>query len=830
MDALDRSLSIFKKPLESRTDHDVGQLMEWFNTLEFPAHIKDRVDMRKMCTEIQYERFPARTEIFREYDSGDKFYIVLSGCVNVFVANAGLINTLKPGNVFGDAALQQPNAERTATVVTSKRSDICEFGVLSAAAFTRCLQNGFTVHNWGEDTGGAHIREKDRGFGRKTIVVRHIGIDKNAGLVNNMRRIGNAARFVHRLKRATRSRLGTRSWAEIWKSDDCVSDRVNVHELIGRSDVKMPRQQLKAALRALGKAESRRQARDVVAIREVLACIGQSRVGGEMALGVVPFSLHRAAPAHVGEEGTVPNRNLCTLRQAGHKEKLYQAGDSGRHFYVVLSGTVTVTLTKAIPHPEESGTNLYDPPKDGPAETRTLTPGQCFGGEIILSAGARRCGHACIATTTAHLGGSNHAELAQIDGSLYLDWLFATRALGVREKLGFLTSTPFCGGWPLPKVKKLANALKAVEVSPGASLLTANEAPTRFFFLVSGELKITTGVGCLEVDAHNTTDEAETFSLTAVGDQTPEEDPGPKLVALEQGPALVGAWAVVTMASGNVASVTTTKSSRILELTCELYAEIFEEDLKPAALTARPLLVQAQHLLRELQERFKWSVAHAGPGFDDGENGHASMASVGAFNPSDKFNCANGARGDEHNATHTETGATSDDRDRGDHGAGCALDFDENCNDEFYNEYYDDEDTDDDEAALTSVVSQQRWQQEMNQALQKLPRRSVPQSAPRRSHDNTTGGASFATERSATAPNTPKPSGNTDSPRRSKFVATPEAHAEALSVQNSARELRASALSVLRAKASPHRMYTQPKHVRARINMTEQTARELPIN
>jgi putative ABC transport system ATP-binding protein len=75
--------------------------------------------LTKVAEKMACERFPAGTEIIRQGDVGDKFYLLRRGTVDVFIDdgdhNRRLVNTLKEGDFFGEAALLSGQT-RSATV------------------------------------------------------------------------------------------------------------------------------------------------------------------------------------------------------------------------------------------------------------------------------------------------------------------------------------------------------------------------------------------------------------------------------------------------------------------------------------------------------------------------------------------------------------------------------------------------------------------------------------------------------------------------------------------------------------------------------------------
>lgn len=71
--------------------------------------------LRKLSDRMRREPVPAGTEVVREGEDGDRFYVVLSGMLAVTQASQGERRILKPGDYFGEVALAM-DLPRTASV------------------------------------------------------------------------------------------------------------------------------------------------------------------------------------------------------------------------------------------------------------------------------------------------------------------------------------------------------------------------------------------------------------------------------------------------------------------------------------------------------------------------------------------------------------------------------------------------------------------------------------------------------------------------------------------------------------------------------------------
>jgi putative ABC transport system ATP-binding protein len=95
-----------------------------------PSHLVE------LAKEVGTEVHPAGATIIRQGESGDKFYMIKEGKVEVFVEQGGppqLVNTLDAGQFFGEVALLE-DQPRNATVTAKGR---VELYTLSKSEFQR---------------------------------------------------------------------------------------------------------------------------------------------------------------------------------------------------------------------------------------------------------------------------------------------------------------------------------------------------------------------------------------------------------------------------------------------------------------------------------------------------------------------------------------------------------------------------------------------------------------------------------------------------------------------------------------------------------------------
>jgi CRP-like cAMP-binding protein len=99
-------------------------LMEVLRNSPLFAYATDR-DLRNVTRHAQPKTVPAGKTIMREGDAGDRFCVVLDGCVRV-TRNGRKVVDLGAGKGFGELALLT-NAPRTATVTAVDDTELVSF-------------------------------------------------------------------------------------------------------------------------------------------------------------------------------------------------------------------------------------------------------------------------------------------------------------------------------------------------------------------------------------------------------------------------------------------------------------------------------------------------------------------------------------------------------------------------------------------------------------------------------------------------------------------------------------------------------------------------------
>ena len=91
-----------------------------------------------LAARMEREEVPAGTTVLREGDPGDRFYVVLSGMLDVTQASLGRRGVLRPGDHFGEVALAM-DVPRTATVRTITPATLASCDRATFDAFVRPL-------------------------------------------------------------------------------------------------------------------------------------------------------------------------------------------------------------------------------------------------------------------------------------------------------------------------------------------------------------------------------------------------------------------------------------------------------------------------------------------------------------------------------------------------------------------------------------------------------------------------------------------------------------------------------------------------------------------
>ena len=94
--------------------------------VDFLAPLRDE-ELEAVARGAEHLHHPGGTELFRQGDPGEAFYVVLSGEVQLKDSTAQVVATVKPGGFFGELALLT-GEPRTATAVTAAACELAAVG------------------------------------------------------------------------------------------------------------------------------------------------------------------------------------------------------------------------------------------------------------------------------------------------------------------------------------------------------------------------------------------------------------------------------------------------------------------------------------------------------------------------------------------------------------------------------------------------------------------------------------------------------------------------------------------------------------------------------
>jgi len=136
--------TVLQKPPRDRSPRSIHALMQFTHSIKFfkdLVHEQSEAAHFQCCLHMKYEQIPANEWVFRQGDTGSKFYIVLEGLCAVLAPenkqDEGYVEIARcgPGDCFGELALFR-NANRAASVMCLAES---HFAVLSRDEFSRLV-------------------------------------------------------------------------------------------------------------------------------------------------------------------------------------------------------------------------------------------------------------------------------------------------------------------------------------------------------------------------------------------------------------------------------------------------------------------------------------------------------------------------------------------------------------------------------------------------------------------------------------------------------------------------------------------------------------------
>eukprot|EP01035_Chromulina_nebulosa_P023769 gene23769-30828_t len=131
---------ILKVPANNRSQEQVSSLVTWLMSVWKTAYTMGFKRCASMLKEFKYVVHKPGDDIVKEGDRGQKFYIIISGSCNVHKQGIGIVGNLTFGKTFGEIALKEVNALRTATVTAATVVEILTLHKVNYDFFVRDLE------------------------------------------------------------------------------------------------------------------------------------------------------------------------------------------------------------------------------------------------------------------------------------------------------------------------------------------------------------------------------------------------------------------------------------------------------------------------------------------------------------------------------------------------------------------------------------------------------------------------------------------------------------------------------------------------------------------
>ncbi|CAD8198186.1 unnamed protein product [Paramecium octaurelia] len=123
---------LLQVPLERRNQIICQDIAQIAGEIQFLKQYKDKPNFLDLCKHLFLKTYNKREYIFQQGETGDAFYVILSGSVKVFIEEPTEfrnfmqlkeIAILRKGDAFGEISLLY-NSKRTAAVMAAEKSDL----------------------------------------------------------------------------------------------------------------------------------------------------------------------------------------------------------------------------------------------------------------------------------------------------------------------------------------------------------------------------------------------------------------------------------------------------------------------------------------------------------------------------------------------------------------------------------------------------------------------------------------------------------------------------------------------------------------------------------
>ncbi|KAK1942961.1 cAMP-dependent protein kinase regulatory subunit [Phytophthora citrophthora] len=124
-----------------RSSLDVRHLKKWLASLKYfaDARLPDTT-FQELARTSAYMRVSAGEFVFRQGETGDSFYVLITGCVSLAAYGTGFFRTLMPGSCFGEISLIEPLGLRTASACVTFTTTWAELAVVPGDLYRRAIK------------------------------------------------------------------------------------------------------------------------------------------------------------------------------------------------------------------------------------------------------------------------------------------------------------------------------------------------------------------------------------------------------------------------------------------------------------------------------------------------------------------------------------------------------------------------------------------------------------------------------------------------------------------------------------------------------------------
>ncbi|KAL4134050.1 hypothetical protein PRIC2_004364 [Phytophthora ramorum] len=130
-----------ERPPANRSSADIRHLKKWLASLKYfaDARLPDPV-FQELARTSTYMRVSSGAFVFRQGETGDCFYVLITGCVSLAAYSTGFFRTLTPGACFGEISLIEPQGLRTASACVTFATAWAELAVVSGDLYRRAIK------------------------------------------------------------------------------------------------------------------------------------------------------------------------------------------------------------------------------------------------------------------------------------------------------------------------------------------------------------------------------------------------------------------------------------------------------------------------------------------------------------------------------------------------------------------------------------------------------------------------------------------------------------------------------------------------------------------